>query len=194
MGEVTIVIPTYNEVENIKKLIEEIVTLNGDFRIIVVDENSPDGTSEAVEALSRKFGNIVLYRRPGKMGIGSAIRDGLKKAVSFSDCHYVVTIDADLSFNPQDIPRLVKAAKENEAGLIQGSRYVKGGGIIGWNFIRKLQSRFANLLVKLLFGLPNDLSMLIDQIEVGVVAWESTWILQHDHASINLDRFFNICM
>ncbi len=158
MVEVSVVIPTYNEVENIGNLIEKLVALNGGFRIIVVDDNSPDGTAEAVEELAQKWGNIVLHRRPGKLGIGSAIREGLEKAISYADCRYVVTIDADLSFDPQDIPRLLKAAEQENAGLIQGSRYVKGGGIIGWNFFRRLQSRVANLIGKLLFGLPNEVT------------------------------------
>jgi len=158
MAKVSIVIPTYNEVENIGNLIDKIEAVNGDFGIIVVDDNSPDGTAKAAEELAPKWGNIVLHRRPGKLGIGSAIREGLKRALSFTDCHYVVTLDADLSFNPQDIPRLLKAAEEKDVGLIQGSRYVKGGGIIGWNFIRKLQSRVANLLGKWLFDLPNEVT------------------------------------
>jgi dolichol-phosphate mannosyltransferase len=158
MAKVSIVIPTYNEVENIRDLIEKIEAVDGDFRIIVVDDNSPDGTAEAVKELAQKWGNIILHQRPGKLGIGSAIREGLERALSFTDCRYVVTLDADLSFNPQDIPRLLRAAEEKDVGLIQGSRYVKGGGIIGWNLIRKLQSRVANLFGKLLFGLPNEVT------------------------------------
>jgi dolichol-phosphate mannosyltransferase len=158
MAKVSIIIPTYNEVENIGNLIEKLVALNADYQIIVVDDNSPDGTAEAVGKLAQKWSNVVLHRRPGKLGIGSAICEGLEKALSFADCHYVVTIDADLSFNPQDIPRLLEAAEDGDAGLIQGSRYVKGGGIIGWNSYRRLQSRAANLLAKLLFGLPNEVT------------------------------------
>jgi len=100
----------------------------------------------------------MLHRRPGKLGIGSAIREGMERALSFLDCHYIVTMDADLSHNPEDLPLLLKAAKEGDADLIQGSRYIKGGRIIGWNFRRKLQSRMANLMCRLFFGLPNEVT------------------------------------
>ena len=158
MAKVSIVIPTYNEVENIGNLIDKMEAMNGDFRIIVVDDNSLDGTAKAVEESAQKWGNIVLHRRPGRLAIGSAIREGLERALSFTDCRYVVTIDANLSFDCQDIPSLLKAAEEKDAGLIQGSRYVKGGDVIGWSLIRKLQSRVANLLGKWLFGLPNEVT------------------------------------
>ncbi|RLC68602.1 MAG: hypothetical protein DRI26_09960, partial [Chloroflexi bacterium] len=153
-----IVIPTYNEAENIISLIDKLEALEGDYRIIIVDDNSPDGTAEIVAELGQRWGNILVHRRPGKLGIGSAIREGMERALSFPDCQNVVTMDADLSHNPQDIPRLLKAAEEEDVGLIQGSRYIKGGGIIGWNFRRKLQSRIANLITKLLFGLPNEVT------------------------------------
>ena len=158
MARASIIIPTYNEVENVRTLIEKIEVVDGDFRIIVVDDNSPDGTAEAVRELANKWGNILLHQRPGKLGIGSAIREGLERALSFTDCRYIVTMDADLAFDPHDIPRLLSAAEEKDVGLIQGSRYVKGGGIIGWGFVRKLQSRIANLSVRLLLGLPNEVT------------------------------------
>ncbi|MFC1961561.1 GtrA family protein [Chloroflexota bacterium] len=158
MAEVSIVIPTYNEVENIRNLIVKLVALNRDFGKIVVDDNSSDGTAVTVEELSQKWGNIVLHRRQGKLGIGSAIREGMEIALSFLECHYIVTMDADLSHNPEDLPALLAAAKEGNADLIQGSRYIKGGGVVGWNFRRKLQSRVANLIGKLLFNLPNEVT------------------------------------
>jgi dolichol-phosphate mannosyltransferase len=158
VAEVSIVIPTYNEVENIRNLIEKLVALDGDLGIVVVDDNSPDGTAETVEELAQKWGSIVLHRRQGKLGIGSAIREGMERALSFLECHYIVTMDADFSHNPEDLPALLEAAKEGDADLIQGSRYIKGGGVVGWNFRRKLQSRVANLIGKLLFSLPNEVT------------------------------------
>lgn len=158
MAKVSIVIPTYNEAKNIKSLIEKLEALEGDFGIIFVDDNSPDGTAEIVEEIGQRWGNIKVHRRPGKLGIGSAIREGLERALSFPDCHYVVTMDADLSHDPQDIPRLLSAAEGGSADLIQGSRYMKGGRIIGWSFRRKLQSRVANLICRLLFGLPHEVT------------------------------------
>ena len=158
MAKTIVVIPTYDEAENIKNLIEQLEALGGNFGIVIVDDNSPDGTAEIVEEMGRRWKNIELLRRPGKMGIGSAIREGMEKAISCPDCQYIITMDADLSHNPHDIPRLLDAIEAGGAGMIQGSRYIKGGGIVGWGFIRKLQSRVANALCGLLFGLPREVT------------------------------------
>ena len=151
MSKVCVVIPTYNEAENLPKLLgaleEELQ--KEDFKIIVIDDNSPDGTAEVVEKLDQRYGNIIVHRRPSKLGIGSAIRDGLKIALSFPDCECVVTMDADLSHNPSDVQRLLNEAKN--ADLVQGSRYMKGGRIIGWSSFRSAVSYAANLLCRLLF-------------------------------------------
>ena len=151
MSKVCVVVPTYNEAENLPKLVgaleEELQ--KEDFKIIVVDDNSPDGTVEVVEKLNQRYGNIIVYRRSSKLGIGSAIRDGLKIALSFLDCEYVVTMDADLSHNPKDVRRLLSEAED--ADLVQGSRYMKGGRVIGWSSFRSAVSYAANLLCRLLF-------------------------------------------
>jgi dolichol-phosphate mannosyltransferase len=153
---VCVVIPTYNEAENITSLIEKIQSLDGDFRIIIVDDNSPDGTADIVERSEKSNGNVLVHRRPGKLGLGSAIRDGMKIALLFPECKHIVTMDADLSHDPQDIPRLLEATAE--ADLVQGSRYIKGGEIVGWGIYRKLVSRVANLCYKWLFGLANEVT------------------------------------
>ena len=155
-SKVFIIIPTYNEAENITSLVEKICSLGGDFRIIIVDDNSPDGTADIAERLGQSQGNVLVLRRPGKMGIGSAFRDGMKAALSFPECEHIITMDADLSHDPRDIPRLLEASAE--ADLVQGSRYIKGGEIIGWNLYRKLVSRLANLIYKYLFGLANEVT------------------------------------
>jgi dolichol-phosphate mannosyltransferase len=153
---ISIIIPTYNEAENITSLIETIQGLGGDFRIIVVDDSSPDGTADIAERAGQSHGNVLVHRRSGKMGIGSAIRDGMKIALSFPECEHIITMDADLSHNPHDIPRLLEATAE--ADLVQGSRYIKGGKIIGWSFYRRLLSRVASLSYKWLFGLANEVT------------------------------------
>jgi len=154
--EAFIIIPTYNEAENITCLMEMIRSLGGDFRIIVVDDGSPDGTADIAEISGQSHGDILVHRRPGKMGIGSAIRDGMKIALSFPECEHIITMDADLSHDPRDIPRLLEARAE--ADLVQGSRYIKGGEIIGWSLYRKAVSRVANLICKWLFGLANEVT------------------------------------
>lgn len=158
MPKVSIVIPTYNESENIEALIHKLEALDSDLGIVIVDDNSPDGTADLAEEMGRKYGNITVHRRPGKLGIGSAIRNGLEIALSSPDCGYVITMDADLSHDPNDVPRLLSAAEEGNAGMIQASRYMKGGGIIGWGFLRKLQSRVANRICGMLFRLPSEVT------------------------------------
>jgi dolichol-phosphate mannosyltransferase len=151
LSSVFIIVPTYNEAENLPRLIK---ALNEELKetlysLIVVDDNSPDGTSDIAENLSEYYKNIIVNCRSQKLGIGSAISDGITIALSFPNCKYIVTMDADFSHNPKDVPRLLKEGKN--ADIIQGSRYIKGGKIIGWSLLRKAESQGANLICKLLF-------------------------------------------
>ena len=150
MSKICIVLPTYNEVANLPKLIGEIESIltKDELKIVVVDDNSPDGTSEIAEKLNTQYGNIIVHRRPGKLGIGSAILDGMKIALSFPDTQLIVTMDADFSHDPKYIPRLLSAAEKVD--FVQGSRYIKGGKIIGWSRFRRLESFAANTLCNLL--------------------------------------------
>jgi len=151
MSKICIVLPTYNEAGNLPKLIGEIESIltKDELKIVVVDDNSPDGTSEIAEKLNTQYGNVVIHRRPGKLGIGSAMLDGMKIALSFPDTQFIVTMDADFSHDPKDIPRLLRAAEKVD--FVQASRYVKGGKIIGWSRFRRLESFAANTLCNLLF-------------------------------------------
>ncbi len=148
-----IVIPTYNERENIVKLLDSIsnvLTKHGyQYKILVVDDNSPDGTAEVVREYGRKTGVVDVMVRPGKMGIGSAVADGVRKLLEDPRVTHIVTMDADLSHRPEDLPVLLKHV--GKADIVQGSRYIEGGRIIGWGFHRRLISWGANLLVKLLY-------------------------------------------
>lgn len=150
MSKVCVVIPTYNEAENLPKLVgaleEELQ--KEDFKIIVVDDNSPDGTADIAEKLNWRYGNIIVHRRPNKLGIGTAIRDGLEVALPFLKSGHIVTMDADLSHNPKDVQSLLSEAENVD--LVQGSRYVKGGRIIGWSLYRRTVSYVANILCRLL--------------------------------------------
>jgi len=150
MNEVCVIVPTYEEADNLPKLAEEIekVIQKDQLTLIVVDDNSPDGTADVAENLNMRYGNIIVHRRPSKLGIGSAIHDGIKIALSFPSCSHIVTMDGDLSHDPKDLPSLLRRAEE--ADLIQGSRYIKGGRIVGWSFSRRAVSRIANLCCKFL--------------------------------------------
>lgn len=146
---ISVLTPTYMERENLAILIESLdKSLSGQpFEVIVIDDNSPDGTPDEVRRLSKKYDNIKLLVRPEKMGLGSAYRDGLKA----SSGDFIVEMDADLSHNPDDIPRLLKGL--NPADIVVGSRYVTGGKIVGLSRQRKLISWGANRLARLVVGL-----------------------------------------
>jgi dolichol-phosphate mannosyltransferase len=148
-SEVGVILPTYGEAENISKLIEDIEGLKLDASILVIDDSSPDGTAEIVQEKQKKYPNITLHVRPKKTGLGTAITDGFKIFLSAQKPpKYVLTMDADYSHNPQDIPQLLAIMKECNCGIVIGSRYVKGGKIDGWPFTRKVISKTANLIAR----------------------------------------------
>jgi len=159
MPQLAIVLPTYNEAENLGPLVQELESLELDFQLLIVDDNSQDGTRELAEALSEVYNNITVIERPGKLGLGSALRAGLAEALA-TDARYVVTMDADRSHDPQDVPRLLAGLIEGMANggpdLVQASRYISGGGISGMRAFRRLSSRVANLIYHWCAGGPNE--------------------------------------
>lgn len=151
--ELAVILPTYNESRNIRNLILAIERLSIDSLILVIDDSSPDGTQDIVRGLQRDFDNIMLVVRPCRMGLGTAIRDGFRILASLVERPaYVVTMDADFSHDPADIPGLLKCAMRGY-DIVVGSRYVKGGAIIGWPPIRMVISRVANRLARMLIRL-----------------------------------------
>jgi dolichol-phosphate mannosyltransferase len=154
---ITIVIPTYNEAANISRLIHDIqgVLYNSrkDYCILVVDDNSSDGTASLVLSAREKFHNVHLIRRRGKMGLGSAYVDGFLYAARNLGAKYVIQMDADLSHDPRHLPQII-AELENGADMVVGSRRVEGGQIIGWSLYRRSVSGIANRLARSLLSLP----------------------------------------
>jgi len=147
LEKILVVIPTYNESENIEKLIQELSSL--EHHIMIVDDNSPDGTSEIVENLKEKNNNLYLIKRESKLGLGSAYRDGFKAAMNMG-YEFFVEMDADFSHQTIDLVEMIKNI--DKADVIIGSRYIEGGGITGWNYKRRLLSKLANLYTQILFG------------------------------------------
>lgn len=147
----TVVVPTYNECENIELLIEQILA-QPRFKIVVVDDNSPDGTGKLVAALARAEPRIGLLSRSGKQGLGTAYLAGFKRALA-EGAAFVYEMDADFSHDPAYLPALLQAA-ETRYDLVLGSRYVDGGGTSDWGLVRKLISRGGNLYAGLILGLP----------------------------------------
>lgn len=146
-----IITPTYNEIENIERLIALALKQHEALEILIIDDNSPDGTGEAVQRMQADDKRIHLIRRPGKMGLGSAYVTGFKFALQ-SDYDYIIEMDADFSHNPEDIPKLLEAARKYD--LVIGSRYCNGINIINWPIERLLVSYFASKYVRTITGMP----------------------------------------
>lgn len=146
------VVPTYNESDNITMLIEQVLTTIPPANLVVVDDGSPDGTAKIVEAFVQRDGRVHLLRRPKKLGYASAVVAGLKFALS-NDASIIGYMDADLSHDPKALPLLIESV-QNGADIAIGSRYVNGGQIIGWAWQRKVLSQCANWLVRILLRLP----------------------------------------
>ena len=152
MIKTLVIIPTYNEKENIKNILTAIDKLSrNDTEILVVDDSSPDGTAEIVKNVIPKLKTpIHLLVRKNKNGLGKAYVEGFKWALK-GDYDFVISMDADFSHDPQDLPKLIDASKEYD--IVIGSRYIKGGKIIGWDIKRQLNSRLANLFTRIALGL-----------------------------------------
>ncbi len=151
-SDVGVILPTYREAENIANLIKEIKNLQLNTSILVIDDSSPDRTAEVVKNLQKKYGNILLYVRPKKSGLGTAITDGFKIFLSSKfPPRFIVTMDADYSHNPKAMPQLL-STMQSGCGIVIGSRYCRGGKTMGWPFTRKIISRAANGVAKFLMG------------------------------------------
>ena len=146
-----VLIPTFNEKENIGTLVREIFDLYPDTSILIIDDSSLDGTAEEVRSLQSLFPNLFLIRRSGRRGLGRSYLDGFRMVASDQRYENIVTMDADFSHNPKEIsPMLEKLSKDSP--WIVGSRYVDGGGVENWSLRRKLLSRFANFYVGFILG------------------------------------------
>ena len=148
---VLIIIPTYNESKNIQLIIDKITSIDEDYSILIVDDNSPDKTSDIVRNLMIANPNINLLNRKSKQGLGTAYCAGFKWAID-NNFDKVVQIDADLSHNPNDIPSLIEESCNYD--LIIGSRYVNGINVVNWPLSRLMLSYFANVYAKFVTGLP----------------------------------------
>ena len=149
MRDSLVIIPTYNEKENIEKIIRKVIELNSDFEILIIDDGSPDGTAAIVQTLQAEFpGLLHLEQRIGKLGLGTAYIHGFKWALA-RKYEYIFEMDADFSHNPLDLIRL-KEACISGADVAIGSRYVKGVNVVNWPMSRVLMSYFASMYVRLI--------------------------------------------
>jgi dolichol-phosphate mannosyltransferase len=150
-GPVWVVLPTFNEALNLHEAVARIQAAAPDATVLVVDDESPDGTGGLADALAKQDPRVVVLHRRGERGLGRALAAGLQRAVA-SGASVALAMDCDLSHDPGDIPRFVLAAQS--ADLVLGSRYIPGGHMPNWAFHRKLLSAAANVFVRILFMLP----------------------------------------
>lgn len=155
MDSCLVIIPTYNEIENIHSILDAVLKQGDHFSVLIVDDNSPDGTGDVVKILKEKNDRIHLIQRAGKLGLGTAYIAGFKYGLE-KGFDYIFEMDADFSHNPDDLPRLLEACQQG-ADLAVGSRYVKGGNIKNWSKDRLVLSYGASLYVKSIIWMPvND--------------------------------------
>lgn len=151
--EKLVIIPTYNEKENIESIIRTVFALEGEFHILVIDDGSPDGTGEIVKRMITIFPDrLFILERSGKLGLGTAYIAGFRWALEH-DYDYVFEMDADFSHNPEDLPRLLNACENEGADLAIGSRYISGVNVVNWPIGRVLMSYFASRYVRFVTGM-----------------------------------------
>ena len=151
--EKLVIIPTYNERENIETIIDTVIRLQQQFHVLIIDDGSPDGTAAIVRSLISKYpGQLFLEERKGKLGLGTAYIHGFRWALQ-KGYNFIFEMDADFSHNPSDLQRLYEACK-NGAGVAVGSRYVKGGAVENWPTNRIVLSKGASLYTRIITSMP----------------------------------------
>ena len=149
-----VIIPTYNERENIENIIRAVFALEHGFHILIIEDGSPDGTADIVKKLQKEFPErLFMVERKGKLGLGTAYIAGFKWALQH-DYEYIFEMDADFSHNPKDLPRLYQACAEEAADIAIGSRYVSGVNVVNWPMGRVLMSYYASKYVRTVTGVP----------------------------------------
>ena len=152
MVDSIVIIPTYNEKENIESIIRKVFSLSDDFHLLIVDDGSPDGTATIVRTLQQEFeGQLFIEERNGKQGLGTAYIHGFRWCLA-RDYEYIFEMDADFSHNPEDLPRLRQACLEG-ADVAVGSRYITGVNVVNWPMSRVLMSYFASAYVRFITGM-----------------------------------------
>lgn len=149
-----VIIPTYNEKENVAAIIEAVLALPHRFDVLIIDDNSPDGTAAIVRSkMDEHPGRVHMIERAGKLGLGTAYIEGFKWSIA-NGYDYIFEMDADFSHNPEDLMRLYKACADDGADMAVGSRYVTGVNVVNWPMSRVLMSYYASAYVRIVTGMP----------------------------------------
>ncbi len=153
MSDKIIIIPTYNEIENIEKIIRKVFSLDGNYHILIIDDGSPDGTAQTVKNLQKEFAeSLFIVERKGKLGLGTAYLRGFKWALEHN-YNYIFEMDADFSHNPDDLHKLYEACAVDGADLAIGSRYSNGISVVNWPIGRVIMSYYASTYVRTVLGM-----------------------------------------
>lgn len=147
-----IVVATFNEIENLPELLRQICAAAPEADVLIVDDNSPDGTGLWAQAESEKRSNLFCLVRINNRGLGSAVLDAIRYGIE-NNYDFIVNLDADLSHSPAEIPKMLRRIDENKADVVIGSRYVNGGRIVGWPLRRRFMSRCVNIFARFVLGL-----------------------------------------
>ena len=154
MSDALVIIPTYNEIENISSIIDAVMQLEDEFDVLVIDDASPDGTQDAVRTKIEQYPyRVYMETRTGKLGLGTAYIHGFKWAIE-RGYDYVIEMDADFSHNPKDLPKLYHECRDRGADVAVGSRHVSGVNVVNWPMGRVLMSYFASVYVRLVTRMP----------------------------------------
>lgn len=151
LGRALVIIPTYNERDNAPEVIRQVLSQPAPLDVLIIDDNSPDGTGEVVESLARTEPRLKVIHRPGKLGLGTAYGVGFRYALE-KGYDYIFEMDADFSHDPDEIPNFLRAIQE--ADLVIGSRYIRGVNVVNWPLSRLLLSYFASVYTRLMTGIP----------------------------------------
>lgn len=183
LSERLVIIPTYNEKENIEKIIRVVMGLEMEFHVLIVDDGSPDGTAEIVKSLQKEFvERLFITERAGKQGLGTAYIYGFKWALERT-YQYVFEMDADFSHSPKDLSSLYQACVQDGVGVSVGSRYVKGGKVENWPLNRLLMSRGASIYVRLVTWMP------VSDSTAGFVCYKRAFLAELDFSKIEFKGY-----
>jgi dolichol-phosphate mannosyltransferase len=189
VSDAVVIIPTFNEKENVEKMTRKVMSLEGDFHILFVDDASPDGTASIVKQLQTEFsGRVFLEERQGKQGLGTAYIHGFRWALA-QGYDYIFEMDCDFSHNPDDLERLYAACKEEGADVSIGSRYVRGGKVKNWPWKRILMSYFASVYVRMILWIG------IKDTTAGFKCYRRSVLEKINLDGVNFKGYaFQICM
>ncbi|HRO76234.1 MAG TPA: polyprenol monophosphomannose synthase [Crocinitomicaceae bacterium] len=184
-----VIIPTYNEKENVERIVRQVLSYNTPFDILIVDDNSPDGTAEIVEKLMQEFPNrVFIEKRAGKLWLGTAYIHGFKWSLK-NDYDFIFEMDCDFSHNPDDLERLLAPLEDGKFQLSIGSRYCKGGKVQNWPLSRVLLSYFASIYVRMILWIG------VKDTTAGFMCYHKSVLQAIDFEKVHFKGYaFHICM